>query len=261
MDYKRSYLKYKSKYINLKRDQYAQYAQYGGECNNQDEIKSKIGGIIADFNDKYPSNACSYAFLDKELMTKISDDVSKNGNLSRETENEYATFLKTNFPYAVTDKFFRSEIRKIVIKNLEENPYKKILDYASYLPHRDFDGSEASFCYNMLCYLSVKNCDMNTCGLGLIYYSKEDTIKHVELPVCEGLILCVRDAYFYHYTPKPTFIDSEHPVERILVRSFHAYGGHEESFFVTNNKQTQLNAYIETKFKDQVDMYNCAMNK
>jgi hypothetical protein len=87
--------------------------------------------------------------------------------------------------------------------------------------HREFNNRDTKFMYNVICYYSNENCNLENCGLGIIYKDKDNQYRKVVLPVINGLTLKIRDKCFFHFTPELMSINTNKPVTRILIRTYY----------------------------------------
>ncbi len=212
--------------------------QRGGTVTRESiakQIRKLIDDILIEYDDRNDPPSILFDFIPDDIRGSVEHKMIRR---YKEEKKEYVDFSNDAYKKASTDyndwvekTFFSKEEQKFIKENEEkESNYKtdthiRIIrsdkTNGSSQPHREFQpGNFAPYKYNIICYYSIENCQLENCGLGLIYKSKSGALKVVVLPVIDGLTLKIRDKYFYHFTP-PLKPIKEGLIERILIRDYY----------------------------------------
>ena len=92
------------------------------------------------------------------------------------------------------------------------------LNSASTLWHQDTEARPDKTMYNVLYYLTLENCRLD-CGTE-IAFSEDEKIQTIKLPICEGLIIALKDSCFSHKSPIINVIDRKNPAYRLIIRTY-----------------------------------------
>jgi hypothetical protein len=243
--YKEKYLKYKTKYLDLKN-------QLGGgpteeeaavcelcpteeegvvckpypteeeaavckPCHTKEYVISKLDNIILSLP-PHLSGCLQYAFISDELQTIFERTYTTSfENCDIPRNPDYESFLKTNFNF-----FEHSEQIKIGKPNLRRIrlSYKDPkLNSISTVWHQDNDTVINRTFYNVIYYLTIDNCKLD-CGTDIAYRKTDDTIQTITLPIYQGLIIAFKDSSFAHKSPIITVTDHDNPAHRLLIRTY-----------------------------------------
>lgn len=200
--------------------------------------------ILDEMSEEYNGENClEYDFLPHDIMIGFENIKNRlvmlkdtNSNLTNEEKNIFQKY--NNW---VKDTFFKDVAKENLFKSYTH--IRKIQTESTYFSespvHREFN-NEIPYMYNVLCYYSNDNCNLNNCGLGLIYKNKENKYKKIILPVINGLTLKIRDKCFFHFTPKLIPLNSNKTVTRILIRSYYSIDKYKSENNTFNSKSESL---------------------
>ncbi len=212
MNFNKKYLKYKQKYINLKKEIYGSSNNVCQICPTKEQIIENLNAIIR----QVPENCIKYTFIPDELHELFKKINFDNNNVNEEYSqliNNYETYLKNSF-FEGMNTPMNTQHRKII------TDYNKILtqNYASTTWHQDTEDENRTF-YNILYYLKLENCRLD-CGTEIAFTNSESEIISIKLPIMEGLIIALKDDCFTHKSPIISLLDHEKIGTRLIIRTY-----------------------------------------
>ena len=219
--YKEKYIKYKNKYKILKK-------MYGGsppfepkqkddvclECPTQNEVRTQLQSIISKLPSEF-EGCLQYAFISDEINSVLKDKSKDKSNIPQNIIEQYELFLKEKFTFFNESENISMDthLRGIITSYTDME-----LNSASTTWHQDTEARPDKTLYNVLYYLTLENC-RSDCGTEIAFLAdkKKQTIK---LPICEGLIIALKDSCFSHKSPIINVIDRKNPAYRLIIRTY-----------------------------------------
>ena len=241
---KNKYLKYKTKYINLKKlsgGVITQEEQLCAVCPTRDIVIKQLEEIVK----QVPSNCIKYTFIPDELNSRFLEYFKSNpySSLDDNLTKEYENFLKITF-FDNKDTPMNTQPRLITTS------YRDFLQNSSSITwHQDTEVQNKTF-YNILYYLTLDNCRPD-CGTDIAFRnSPESEIITIRLPVIQGLILALKDDCFAHKSPVVSLIDPEKLGTRLIIRT---YAKFEESDQIMNRNASVQDLIYDLNLKKLKD--------
>ena len=232
VNWKSKYLKYKLKYQQLLKhkggsDPVAPMYSYWDTEENiiKRNIKRNITLYIDNINKEMGAECLKLAFLDETLLDEYNNTLSEHNNKIESIPEDKQDKMAADFNEWCLKNMFNSDYEiNVIPTHLHQPNIEYQINPYSGKPHREFTKGKdyGNPHYNVLAYLQISNCsNLSKAGTGLIYPTSTGECKIKILPIIPGMVIAMRDACFYHFTPPAiSFIDSEICMRRTLFRCF-----------------------------------------
>lgn len=205
------------------------------------EILDNLTTKIEQINQDLGSECIRYMVMDPEYLhslSKIENGIYQyDHNLTPEELVDMKDYYSEEYKDFIIENLFGGEFENFNIgphdiRNIIYNSEDYKNSSASSILHRDFNKESEQGTWNIIGYENLYISSytrektylefLNKAGTGLVYLKEENGkqfCQHVILPAFEGLVLAIKDSYFYHYTP---YIDLEYRefVNRTLIRNY-----------------------------------------
>jgi hypothetical protein len=255
---KNKYLKYKNKYINLKK-MLGRGSPMEGKClicPTKDQVIEQLEHIIT----LVPEGCIKYTFISDELNRRYKEHyrIVDHSILylpdSEHLNEEYENYLREIF-------FNREQVNMNTQSRLVVTSYNELAkNSASIEWHQDTENYDRTF-YNILYYLTLENC-RHDCGTEIAFRKSESEIITIKLPIIEGLILALKDDCFSHKSPVISLINPNEFGTRLIIRTYAQFQKSEEiserntkiSFLSRELNLKKLEDCLEKYFNEETEI-------
>lgn len=154
---------------------------------------------------------------DEEINNEIEifEQEPQYVNQAKKDMPNYKQMLKHHF-HGDESKYMDIHLRSF--DKFDEKEVENMWKYTSFVPHKEFTGFEANNTHNILNYQRISHVtDPMKSGLGIAFLGKYQKWHYTIFPVFKGLILCILDKYFLHFTP---YLGNKNIRERTILRTY-----------------------------------------